>query len=68
MGYFDIFSAFLFSCKVPVCKLDCVIDTHPQKQLQRIFHRKCWAVLECDGYTIKGLQQLTTDCCGLGIN
>ena len=25
MGYFDIFSAFLFSCKVPVCKLDCVL-------------------------------------------
>jgi hypothetical protein len=49
MGYFDIFVAFLFSCKVPVCKLDCVIDTHPQKQLQHIFHRKCWAVLECDG-------------------
>jgi hypothetical protein len=61
---FDVFSAFLFRCKVPVPKLDCIIYMHPQKQLQHIFHRKCWAVLECDGYAVKGLQQLTTNCCG----
>jgi hypothetical protein len=48
VGYFDVFSAFYFRCKVP--KLDCIIYIHPQKQLQRIFSRKCWAVLECDGY------------------
>jgi hypothetical protein len=46
MGYFDIFFAFLFSCKIPVCKLDCVIDTHPQKKLQHIFHRKCSGSVE----------------------